>query len=327
MAYSQDTAAISPKRLLILRELERTQSIKRAATALYMSEPAIRANLASLEQAIGGTLKRTDGDDRPGVYRLSELGQEVLKRGTAIIQQCEAITQLGASRPPAVAFLPHHAVLLAEVCKMQPDPTRLMNMQVLGESERSEIAYQDRVLGRLAAGGIEVAVGHPAVARSLKSEPLYRTSYRAMVPKDAEGDVISLANLARRGLLLPPKPTRSRSLLDKSLAREGLEADIVLEAYQTKVLVLMGWAGLGTVVLPADLARLYDRDAPFGGREADEFKWVKVADNEGRLLNHKVNVTTRGTDAASGVNEIVRALHAATKALHYDTTNLVDAPD
>lgn len=311
--------AITPRRLEILAAVGREQSIRRAAHELFISQPTVRDALDALEAVIGGPLKDTRDGDAPGLYRLSAIGRQVVEQGEAILNLCEGVTRLGERRPPAVAFLPHHAPLLARAWANLDDQAA-MDLQVLGESERSTSAFANRVLGRLEAGAIAVAVGHPAVDRpKLDSQPLYDVDYEAMLPAAWRPKTISIAQLAERRLVLPPAPTRSRVVLEEAFKAAGLTEDreVVLEAYQTKVLVLMGWAGLGTVVLPSDLARLYKTGGDFGGPQAKGVRWVKVVSGNGQRLVHQVNVTT-SRDRSTKVERVIAAIREAVGQLGYD---------
>lgn len=315
----QLVAEVSPKRLQMFESLAATGSFKQAAQELFRAEVSLRQNIQALERAVGGALTTRNDEDPPGFHRLTPLGEQVRVYGSQVLLRCEALTRLGEQRRPAVAFLPHHAPLMAEVCREVENPHELMEMQVLGESERSEAAFKNRVLSRLSAGAIAVAVGHPTKDRNLVSSRLYTVDYEAMVPRHRAVEAMSLEELVDSGpLVLAPPATRSRSLLEERLAEEGLTPNVALEAFQTKVLVLMGWAGLGTVVLPSDLARLYKEGQSFGGEVATQFTWVKVVDRKGKRLTHDVNVTTNPSPIKP-IKDVVAAIKRAADALDYQS--------
>jgi DNA-binding transcriptional LysR family regulator len=154
---------LDPRRLALLREVVRHGSFSKAASALFLTQPAVSRQIAKLEREAGvRLLERT-----PTGLRLTDAGQVALDRAEAIAghltaaeAELEAIATLSAGRLRLTAFPTVASTLVL-------DAIRLFRKRHPGV-ELSFIESGTRAgLQRLRAGEVDLALafrerGHPA---------------------------------------------------------------------------------------------------------------------------------------------------------------------
>jgi DNA-binding transcriptional LysR family regulator len=111
---------IDPRRLALLREVARHGSFSRAATALYLTQPAVSRQIAKLEHEAGVRLLERSARG----LRLTEAGRVAVERAEVIAGQLaaaeaelEAIATLGAGRLRMTAFPTAASTLVLDAIK------------------------------------------------------------------------------------------------------------------------------------------------------------------------------------------------------------------
>jgi hypothetical protein len=120
-------------------------------------------------------------------------------------------------------------------------------------------------------------------------------------------------------LLLPPNTTRAGLAIRNSLmaymdnSQGAMDARIRLSAHGTKVLMTLAAQGLGTVVVPSDIAYAFSEYGTFYGPKLDGYEWVEVVKDGGDPIEHDVNATTRFWESLHDdhVRDVLEALRAA----------------
>jgi LysR family transcriptional regulator, nitrogen assimilation regulatory protein len=207
-------------------------SFTRAASVLRVAQPALSRQVRALEVELRQTLFDRNGR---GVS-LTDAGKRLLAHGRGILQQVQRAQQdmedergapLGAlalGLPPSVSRI-LTAPLVQAFRSQFPKATLTM---VEGLS-----TY---LLDWLAQGRIDAAVVYNATATAaidllpVLNEPLFLVSARKPGdPIKPKGSVVSLAEVARRELVIPSRPHSIRMLLETRLAGAGLKAQVALE--------------------------------------------------------------------------------------------------
>ncbi|MFD9261521.1 MULTISPECIES: LysR family transcriptional regulator [unclassified Streptomyces] len=283
------------------------------------SPSSVRQNLQELRSAFGGRqlLVEHNGKQVP-----TDLGESLLRYARTMVELWKGASRLG-TRTLTLAFLPQHAFFISPVILELERSEMTVHSRILGEQDRSTIIFESHVIGALAGGEIDLVVGPPPEPsrrrEELKEHRLYTSRLEAMLPGSDTRDRIGLDELIHEGpLLVPPGPTRSRRLLNRSVRAAGLPAPMVkLDAYSSKALVAFGEDRHGTVVIPSDIADPFKEGNILAGPKASTFRWVPVVDADGRELTQEVYATTRGRPPADIV-ATVDAIRRSTDAFSLD---------
>ncbi|MEV0393909.1 LysR substrate-binding domain-containing protein [Polymorphospora rubra] len=320
------------KHLRVFDALTRRGRYRSTAAQFGATDQHIRDLVDDLEQAFGGgpgTLVTQVAGTR-GAYVPTPAGEQARDIFGQILNLLDAAERLRGSatgQQRLLAFLPHHTQLVTKVMIALRDRD-IVVPHTLDELDRAGGRFEERVLDNVRRRVYDLVIGPPPERRAsdrrrkgLQTNLLYTARLEAMVPVERVGDGhLELHRLAEHELLLPPPGFRSRDILDSSfvesgLADRGLRLRVVKPSQVTGVLVKMGWDGLGTVVLPSDIALPYKAGSYSAGPDADRFAWVPLVTGANTHLTHGVYVTTRANrDAEPGVQEIVDAVAAAVDA-------------
>ena len=301
-------------------------SYTKAAETLGQTRQNIKPKIEALQSALpGGHLFKVDGDG----LTLTPHGQNLLPYALAMIDAWAALTRIAATGC-SLAYLPQHAYFVAAAKKI------LLNAHLaspviiedvgLSEEHRRREAFEQEVLGPVAARAIDIAVGLPPAKQhdNLQSEVLYVARLEAMVNTAEDNrEWLSLEGLAEKGnLLLAPAATRSHQMLDAAFRRyipDQPLADITSMAHPgTKVLVSHGLQGLGTVVVPSDIAYPFQEGQMFGGPVSHDFKWVPIYRPDGTELTHEVVATFHRDRPNSNVPVVLNAIKTAVSNIGLD---------
>lgn len=230
-----------------------------------------------------------------------QIASQAREIGRAIVYLAGSMHRL-RDRNVRVRYLPQHGFFMAKV-EADLGATVDLHPKTLGEEDRAMERFRDEVISAVALGTVDLAIGLPperavAVEHKLEVTYLYSSRQEAMIPAEEPRDQITLAELATRDLLLPPPRTRSRDTLEKATAVDVQNAGplrVRREAFGTKVLIQYGMRGLGTVVVPSDIAHVFKYGNDYGGPATQAYKWVPVVDAKERYIHQKVYATTRRT--------------------------------
>lgn len=301
-----------PIRLEVVHHvLKVSLSVKETATITGKSESRIRQILDEVSRITGPLFTREDDVITP-----TQIGVEVADIAEEILHRCRHLVGLRDSKPVVLAFLPYHARFVAPA--IAHDNVRL---EVLDEAHRATTEFQQRAIRPLEAHAFDVVIGPPPERDAqLETVHAYTAHLEAMIPKQEAKGVKSIALediIERHDLLLPPSGFRSRELLERYVHDSGLDSalsrlTIKHEAKDTKVLILLGRAGVGTVVVPSDVAYPFKAGHHFGGPDADNFTWVPIL-HEKKMLTHDVHITHRA-ESNPATLALVRELLEQTRA-------------
>ncbi|MBI5276403.1 MAG: LysR family transcriptional regulator [Burkholderiales bacterium] len=242
------------RHLQLLLQLERGGSLRAAAQALHLTQPALSKALAEIESAFGCTLfERTPRGLSPtGRGQVALRGAALLLQELAHVQRevtAEAAAVLRVGAPPFVAhgYLPK---VFARLLALQP------GVQVELMEERVPLILQALVDGRLDA----LVTSYPAVMPEtqgvkLRFENLFDANFAIIAPPDhplARGRPVRWAALAREDWIMPAPSAMVRRVLDDTFRREGCEPPVPrVESTSPITNQHLVAAGIGLSVVPA----------------------------------------------------------------------------
>lgn len=237
--------------LRTFRAVARLDSFSRAAAELHLTQPAVSAQIAALEKALGARLF-----DRVGRrVVLTAAGQAALRAAGDIVARLDALTRelrdlgelktgqlrLGASQVVGVYLLPD---LLAQFRRLYP----AISLSVRVEPAR-------RIVDLVANEELDVGLvgeGAPAANDRVCRRPILADELLVIVPRGhvlAGMTSVTAANLAQLPFLLPRLDSASSQTLIEQLAAEGIELQSVMELGNVGAVKRAVEAGLGISVV------------------------------------------------------------------------------
>lgn len=220
-----------------------------AADALSTVQSNVSAHIARLERELGAVLV-----DR-GAGRLTDEGQAVVDRARRIDAEIESIR--------------------ADVASMGHDVTGRVRVGIIGTTARWLVPRLLDEMGRrhphvaieivdatstslepqLITGRLDLAVVNlPLPAPELATTPLFDEDLLLFVPASsalAGAEGIDLSSLADVDLMLPPRGTAFRDLLEAAAADAGVRLRARAELDGLRLIASLAIAGQGTAILPA----------------------------------------------------------------------------
>jgi LysR family nitrogen assimilation transcriptional regulator len=207
-------------------------SFTRAASVLRVAQPALSRQVRALEVELRQGLFHRNGR---GVV-LTEAGQRLLAHGRGILQQVERARQdleeqrgaasglLSIGLPPSVSRTLTAA--LVEAFRARFPRATLSMLEGL-----STYTLEWLVQGRIDCAVVYNATPTAAVElQPVLEEPLFLVSARgAGAAGPLVGRAVSLAEVARHGLVIPSRPHAIRMRLETVLAEAGLKPSVALE--------------------------------------------------------------------------------------------------
>jgi LysR family pca operon transcriptional activator len=228
-AISYTIAGMNPLRSLKIRHLEvfhevaRHRSVSRAAESLALTQPAVTRTLRDLEAAVGAALVERDGRG----IRLTVEGEIFLRHAGASLAAVRggvlALSGAAGEGPPVrIGAIPTVAgTVVPEAVGAFLELRPRTRVVVTGGN-------QDVLVDRLRRGSLDLVVGRlpsPEHMDGLVFEPLSRESVAfvlhhahplaADLPRAVEG-------MARFPVLIPPKDSLIRPLVDRLFVEQGL---------------------------------------------------------------------------------------------------------
>lgn len=323
---SAQARAITLKRLLNFITIVEEGAFTEAARAV--EDQLGEGSRSSLTQNLN---KLTEAFDRPllverdGRKVPTELGEELLEYARQMVDLWKGSVRLGSSTV-VLAFLPQHAFFVSPAILSLRDKFTIHN-RVLGEQDRSAEVFETHVIGPLAGGEIDLVVGPPPKPvqrrQQLTKNRLYTSQLEAMIQADDPRTEVTVQELVENDrLLVPPRQTRSRRMLEGAIRDEvkedpGTIKRVSLETYSTKALVAFGEDRHGTVVVPSDIANPFKHGNILAGPASKRFKWIPVVRGNGHRLTHDVFATHRRRPRTD-VTDLVKALREAVQRFGLD---------
>ena len=224
-------------------------SFSAAARALGTVQSNVSAHISRLEKDLGSILV----DRHSGV--LTESGEAVAERARRIVHELDDIqadvkarddvvegdTRLGVLGTTARWLMPR---LLPELAKTHPGVHAVVH-----EGNTSSL------LPRLQNGTIDAAIVHlPVDDPELYVEPLFAEDMFLLAHSKHElfgRESISLVELATFPLLLPPRSTAFRRIVDRAAANKGVALQAQAEIDGVRLLASLAFEGFGAAIVPA----------------------------------------------------------------------------
>lgn len=234
-------------RLRVFREVANQASFRRAAEALYITQPAVTQQIKALEEELGSRLFDRSG----GRVRLTAAGELLLRRaGEAEATLSRAVEEIGtlegevrgALRVAASTTIAQYVLprLLAEFARQHP-AVRL----------ELESANTQRVVEVVGGGDAPIGlIEGPAHRQELAIERWLQDELMLVVPSSHEWArrEISITALGSAKLLVRERGSGTREVLEHALKQAGAphhRLQIAMELGSTEALLACVEAGLG----------------------------------------------------------------------------------
>jgi len=233
-----------------------TQNVSRAATRVWISQPALSRQLQLLEQELNVTLfeRKARG------VALTEAGVLLQQRATVVLKDIESIKETLSARgaePLGIVNLGVPSALRSLLtAKIACRFSELCPKALLRIHEGTSRGIRDGV----ASGDTDIAIfsteepSHPFTAVPLLSEQLVAIGG----PSDdlSMDRPISVKRLCKNPLILTTYPNSLRQIVDRAAAKAGLAIDVSMEVDMSALMIDLATRGLGYAVLPACAAVL-----------------------------------------------------------------------
>ena len=224
-------------------------SFSAAARALGTVQSNVSAHIARLEKELGATLvEHTNGT-------LTEQGAVVVERGRRIIHELQDIeadihsddsvvegdTRIGCIGTTGRWLMPR---LLGALAKQHP-----------GIHATIHEGSTSTLVPRLIEGQLDAAIVHfPVDAPELQLEPLFSEDLILLVHEDHEWsklESISLTELATKPILLAPRNTSLRRIIDRAAGNQRVALTAQAEIDGVRLLASLAFDGFGPAIVPA----------------------------------------------------------------------------
>jgi LysR family hydrogen peroxide-inducible transcriptional activator len=224
-------------------------SFSAAARALYTVQSNVSGHIARLEKELGVTLvDRQRGE-------LTDDGSQVVERARRILRELEDISADMASRGDSISGDTHLGVIgttarwfMPQLLPALAQEHPLVHVTVVEGSTTV-------LLPRLTAGHLDAAIVHlPVDDPDLQVEPLFGEELIVVVHSAhpwAGEDELSLARVASEPLLIPPKGTAMRRILDKAAAACDTALRPQAEIDGVRLMASLAMQGYGPAIVPA----------------------------------------------------------------------------
>lgn len=231
-------------------EVAQTLNISRAATRVWISQPALSRQLQLLEEELGVTLfeRKARGlaltqagalMQRRAATLLKEVG-DIKQEVSAHAEEATGTVGLGTASALRTLFTTRIAARFA----LEQPKVLLHIREGMSRSIRDQVA----------AGDIDVAVfSTEEPLKPLQCEPLLSEQLVAIGPPEAGlglGKPIGMRELCRQPLILTSYPNSLRQIIDRAAAKAGAEVKVRLEVDMSPLMLDMVRRGLGYAVLP-----------------------------------------------------------------------------
>jgi LysR family carnitine catabolism transcriptional activator len=234
-------------------------SFTKAAAAAYLSQPGLSKAVAELEQEVGARLF-----DRVGHgLRLTASGEALVAPARQVLRDIATAETAVA----AVARLEKGSVVVGCLPTLAADPMAA----VIGAFRREHPGVQVNLaapedaadlLSMVRNGTVEVAVTETRLPQAgLVGQHLGPQELVAILPPGSSPprNRLSLRRLAQFPLVVTPRGTSSRRVLDEALAAAGIELAVAVETAQREAVLPLVLAGAGAALVPTPVAAMAAR--------------------------------------------------------------------
>ncbi len=270
-------------------------SFSSAAKALATVQSNISAHISRLEKELATTLiERSNG-------QLTEDGQLVVEHARRVFNQIQDIaadvrsnekdikgdTRIGCIGTTGRWLMPR---LLPVVASKFPK----IHVTISEGSTSS-------LLPRLLDGSIDACIVHlPVEDENLTSHSLFAEDLMLLVDNKHEWaklDKITIAELATKPLLMPPKNTALRKILDRAAGSQRLVFKPQAEIDGVRLLTSLAFEGFGAAIVPATAAP---------GWLTGEFKRIEVPELPRRVVGWVQRTRPTPNKATQAVGTVIR---------------------
>lgn len=243
--------AIHLRHLRYFVKIVEAGSFSRAATTIFVAQPALSQQIAELEEELGvALLHRSARGVRPTVA-----GEALYREAVSILRQIEKLPDIVRSTGGEIAgsvSLGMSSTLASflsgafiKACKSALPKVSLNLVTADSISLRARIEAQTLDLAILFEE--ETPPGPGLVRKPLFRQRLYLVE-RKRGPRAAK--TVSLKQLAALPLVLPSPPNATRSLLDAEFAAAGLTLQVAVETNLLYGILSAVQSGVGVAILP-----------------------------------------------------------------------------
>ena len=224
-------------------------SFSSAARALYTVQSNVSGHIARLEKELGVILV----DRQRG--GLTEDGGQVVERARRILREMDDISADMASRGDSISGESRLGIIGTTARWLLPQ-----FLPILGESHPLVHVTifeggTSNLLPRLAAGHLDACIVHlPVDDPELNIEPLFAEDLIVVVQSShpwAAEEELSLQRIAAEPLLIPPKGTVMRRILDRAAASVGATLRAQAEIDGVRLLTSLAMEGYGPAIVPS----------------------------------------------------------------------------
>lgn len=229
-------------------------SFTAAARALHVSQPSLSHGVGRLERELGVELFARVGRS----VQVTSAGQEVIAAARLVRRDVADLVAVAA----AATTLDRGTVDIATLPTLAVDPVAELigtfrgthpNVTVRLHEPESIVEVEHSVRsGRSELGFTDLTTGGTGLARV----QLEQQEIVVVAPPGTElvDQPVSVTELAQLSLVATTPGTSTRRLLDRALARSGLEPRIAVEVHHREAIVPLVLAGAGSTLLPSRLA-------------------------------------------------------------------------
>ncbi len=224
-------------------------SFSAAARALYTVQSNVSGHIARLERELGATLV-----DR-GRGGLTDDGAMVVDRARRIHRELDAIVADLSARHDQIAGDAYLGVIGTTGRWLMPE--LLTALAVTHPLVRAVVAEgsTSSLLARLVSGQLDAAIVHlPVDDPDLSVEPLFAEDLIVVVPSDhplAAYEELPFAEVAKHPLLLPPRGTALRRVIDRAAANVDVTLRAQAEIDGVRLMSALALDGYGPTIIPA----------------------------------------------------------------------------
>ena len=224
-------------------------SFSGAARALGTVQSNVSAHVNRLEKDLGAILvDRLSG-------RLTDEGEVVAERARRILHELDDIETDIKSRDDRIAGDTRIGVLGTTARWLMP---RLLTTLQRQHPDVRTVVHEgstSSLVPRLQSGSIDAAIVHlPMEDPEFHVEALFAEDMLLIAPKKHElssVESITLVELAEHPLLLPPRSTAFRRIVDRAAANRGVALQSQAEIDGVRLLASMAFEGFGAAIVPA----------------------------------------------------------------------------
>ncbi len=228
------------------------QSFSAAARSLHTVQSNVSTHIARLEREL-----RTSLVDR-ATGKLTQEGAAVVARARRIEDELDAITADIASMVGEIAGTVRIGVIGTTARWFVPAlldraESRYPKLRLIIVDATTTSLVPQVVEGRLDAALVNLPVSNP----DIDTEPMFEEDRVVVAPLShplAGYASITLAQLAEFPLLLPPRGTNFRDVVDTEAAARGIELKTRAEVDGVRLLASLAFQGFGAALLPASAA-------------------------------------------------------------------------